>query len=68
MKENCSVVNGKYSFQLFVVVLDTCLVWEMLVLPSDAQAASSLPSLRVPDGDTSNQPCEYVSLIYAILC
>ena len=50
MKENCSVVNGKYSFQLFVVVLDTRLVWEMLILPSDAQAASSLPSLRVPDG------------------
>ena len=40
-----------------VLVLDTCLVWEMLVLPSDAQTAPSLPSLRGPDGDTSDQIC-----------
>ena len=28
-----------FSFQLFVVVFVTCLAWELLVLPSDAQAA-----------------------------
>ena len=53
-------LNGKYSCQLFVVVLDTCRVWGMLVLPSDAQVAPSLPYLSAPD--TSNQRCEYVSL------
>ena len=53
-------MSTKYSFQKFVV-LYTCLVWEMLMLPFDAQAATSLTTLRVPDGNTSNQLCEYIS-------
>ena len=31
--------NGRHSIQLCVVVFDTCLVWEMLMLPSDALAS-----------------------------
>lgn len=56
--------NGTYSFQLFVVVLDSCVVWEMLMLPSfSALAAPSVPSVRSPDGFTSNRLCEYVSFL-----
>ena len=44
------------------MLLDTCLVWEMLLLPSDAQAAPSLPSSRGQIGHTSDQPFEYVLL------
>ena len=32
--------NGRRSFQLFVVVFDTCLVWEVLVLPSNTPCYS----------------------------
>ena len=35
--------------QLFVVVVDTFLVWELLMLPSDSHAAPNLMSLRTPD-------------------
>ena len=44
--------NGTHSVQLFVVEFDTCLVWELLLLPSNAQTAPDLPSLKAPDGDT----------------
>ena len=43
-------VIERHSLQLFVVVFNICLVWELLLLPSDAQAAPNLSSLRVPDG------------------
>ena len=38
--------NGMNSLQLFVVDFDEYLVWEMLVLPSNAQSAPNLPSLK----------------------
>ena len=52
---------GLKSFQLFVVVFDTRLVWELLMLPSDIHAAPNLPSLMAPDGDTKYHSCDYVS-------
>ena len=52
-------INRTQSFQLFVVVLDTSLVWEMLVLPSDVNAVPSLPSVRMPDGDTTDHSRDY---------
>ena len=59
--------NVKYSYTCnhvicllwFVMVLGACLAWELLVLPSDAQAAPNLPFMRVPDGDTRNQPTSH---------
>ena len=48
-------VNERHSLQLFVVEFDTCLVWELLLLPSHVQTAPNLPSLRVPDVDTSEE-------------
>ena len=39
-------VNERHSLQLFVVEFDTCLVWELLLLPSNAQTAPNLPSLK----------------------
>ena len=42
---NDSHCNGRQPFQLFVVVLDTFHVWEILSLPSDALAATNLTSL-----------------------
>ena len=43
-------------------MLNTCLFWELLMLPSDACAPPNLPSLRTPDGDTNNEPCEFLPL------
>ena len=40
--------NERYSFQLFAVVFDTCLVWEMLMLPSDASCHSKLALFEGP--------------------
>ena len=37
------------------MVFETFLVWEMLMLSSDAPAATNLLSLRAPDGDTSDE-------------
>ena len=34
------------SLQLFFVEFDTCLVWELLLLPSNAPTAPNLPSLK----------------------
>ena len=45
---------------------DTCLVWELLLLPSDASAATSLPSLMAPDGNTSDHSRDYVSLDHVL--
>ena len=45
---------------------DTCLVWELLLLPSDASAATSLPSLMAPDGNTSDHSRDYVSLEHVL--
>ena len=42
-------VNGMNSFQLFVVELDTCLVWGLRLVPSNAQTA---PKGMATDGDT----------------
>ena len=38
--------NSTNSLQLFVVEFDTCLVWELLLLPSNAQIAPNLSSLK----------------------
>ena len=38
--------NGTNSHLLFVVDFDTRLVWELLLLPSNAQNAPNLPSLK----------------------
>ena len=38
-QQSC-LLNGMQSFQLFVVVFYICLVWEMLILPSDAIATT----------------------------
>ena len=35
-----------HSFQLFVVLFDMCLVWEMLMLPSNAPCYSKLALLE----------------------
>ena len=37
-----SANNEAYSFQLFVVVLYSCLVWDMRMLPSNAPCYSKL--------------------------
>ena len=37
-------------------------VWEMLMLPSDAHAATNLTSLRLPDGNTSDHSNNLFSL------
>ena len=44
--------NQMHSLLLFVVDFDTCLVWELLLLPSNAQSAPNFPSLTVSDFDT----------------
>ena len=56
-------LNGRNSFQLFVWVYDTFLVWYLLVLPSDTQAVTNMTSLRTIDGDTSYKSCESFSLV-----
>ena len=45
--------NGRDSFQLFVGVFDTCLVWYLLVLPSETHAVANMTSLRPTDGNTT---------------
>ena len=45
------VDNGRDSFQLFVGVFDTFLVWYLPVLPSGAHAIANMTSLRAIDGD-----------------
>ena len=47
--------NQRHSLQLFVVEFDTCLFWELLLLPSNAQTAPNLPSLRAPDVKTREE-------------
>ena len=37
--------NERHSLQLFVVEFDPCLVWELLLLPSNAQTAPNSPTL-----------------------
>ena len=54
--------NGRNSFQLFVGVPGTCLVWFLLVLPPSAHAAASMTSLKAADGSTSYHSREYISL------
>ena len=48
-----SYLNQSHSLQLFVVEFDTCLVWELLLLPSNGQTALNMPSLKGTVGDTS---------------
>ena len=38
-----SIINGTNSLQLFDVESDTCLVWELLLLPSNAQLLQTSP-------------------------
>ena len=40
------ILNQRHSLQLLVVEFDTCLVWELLLLPSYAQTALNLPTLK----------------------
>ena len=54
--------NGRDSFQLFVGVFDRCLVWYLLVLPSDTHAVAIMTSLRAIDGNTSYHSSESFSL------
>ena len=62
MKSIFESANGRDSFQLFVGVFDTCLVWYLLVLPSETQAVATMTSLRAIDGNTSYNSCESFSL------
>ena len=54
--------NGRNSFQLFVGVPGTCLVWFLLVLPPSAHAVASMTSPKATDDSTSCHSREYVSL------
>ena len=54
-------INGKDSFQLSVGVFDTCLVWYLLVLPSETHAVANMTSLRAIDGGTSYNSLESFS-------
>ena len=49
------------SFQLFVGVFDTCLVWYLLVPPSQTHAVANMTSLKAIDGDTSYHSHESLS-------
>ena len=44
--------NGRDSYQLFAGVFDTCLVWYLLVLPSETHAVTNMTPLRAIDGNT----------------
>ena len=44
---------GRDSFQLFVRVFDTYLVWYLLVLPSETHAVANMISAWAIDGDSS---------------
>ena len=48
-----SIMVGRDSFQLFAAVFDICLVWYLLVLPSETHAVASMTSYRAIDGNTS---------------
>ena len=61
-KGRTTSIRGQ-SFQLFVVVFDTLLVWELLVLPS---AAPNLPSVS-DTSNTSDEPCEFLPLMSKFL-
>ena len=52
MKPLDNVTNDTHSVQLFVVEFDTCLFWELLLLPSNAQ---TWPLWRATDGDTGEE-------------
>ena len=54
--------NLRHSLTLFLVEFDTCLVWELMLLPSNAQTAPNLLPLRAPDGDTSEERISAVSM------
>ena len=55
-------INGRESVQLFVGVFDTCLVWYLLVPPSEANAVANTISFRAINGDTSYHSHESFSL------
>ena len=56
------IKNGRDSFKVFVAVFDTCLVWYLLVLPSETHAVANMTSLKAIDGDTSYHSHESFSL------
>ena len=60
------LTNGRDSFQLFVGVFDTCLVWYLPVLPSETHAVADMNSLRAIDGNTSYHSFE--SFSFTIRC
>ena len=45
--------NQRHSLQLFVVEIDTCLVWELLCCHLMPILLRTRPLWRAPDGDTS---------------
>ena len=53
---------GGILFSCLFGVLDTCLVWDMLVLPSETHAVANIASLRAIDGNTSYHSHESFSL------
>ena len=59
--------NGRDSFQLFVGVFDTWLVWYLLVLPSDTHAVANMTPLRAIYGDTSYDSLESFPLDFQLL-
>ena len=61
-EQKYEVCNGRDSFQLFVGVFDTCLVWYLLVLPSYTHAVANMTSLRAIDGNNSYHSRESFSL------
>ena len=49
-------------FSCLLGEFDTCLVWYLLVLPSETHAVADMTSLRAIDGDTSYHSRESFSL------
>ena len=59
--------NGRDSYQLFVWVFDTCLLWYLLVLPSETQPVANKTSLR-PTLATNNVNPSHFMARWSILC
>ena len=55
--------NGRDSYQLFVGVFDTCLVWYLIVLLSETHAVKNITSLEAIDGNASYHSHESFSFI-----
>ena len=58
--------NGMGSFQLFVKVFDTCVVWYVLVLSCGEHSAANMTSLRATDGNATYRSHEPLPLVYRV--